>query len=100
MHGLNGGLFMRFSRRVWLPATLLLAASGCATHTSRPERVPITLSQPTPLQRPATVHGRRLVRAARPAPATVAIPSQAQKDETERLFREFVDWQGAHDGSP
>lgn len=103
MDGLNDGLSMRLGPRAWLIAVrlpVLLAMSGCVAHLSRPELMPITLSQPTPLQRSAPVHARRTMRTARPVPPVPAILNEAQTEEKERLFRGFVDWQGAQHSGP
>ncbi len=76
---------------------MLLATSGCVAN--RPLPALITLSQPAPLLRPAP-HARRVTRVANPAPPNASVLSEAQTAEKERLFRSFVDWQGAQDNAP
>ena len=83
-----------------LLAPMLLATFGCIRRLPTPELTPTTLSLRTPLQRPASVNGRRVNHAARPPPPTAAMRSEAQTAEKERLFRGFVDWQGTQEASP
>jgi hypothetical protein len=78
---------------------MLLATSGCVANLLPPAPIPITLSQPAPLQRPA-LHTRRVTRAAHLAPPNASGLSEAQTAEKEKLFRSFVDWQGAQDNAP
>lgn len=107
MNGLNDGLSMRLGRSawriaIWLP--MLLATSGCIANLPQSAPTPIILSQPVPLQRPAP-HARHVARAAHLALPTEALPtesvlSEEQTAEKERLFRSFIDWQGAQDNAP
>lgn len=88
------------------PLSMLLAVLGCTAQPPQPKLVPITLSQAAVPQRPAPAHRRRIARTAHPAaPAVVVLPAtpafnKAQTEEKERLFRGFVDWQGAQDTLP
>jgi len=97
------GFLMRFGPGICfvvVPVTMLLLTSGCMSHLPLPEPTPTTLSQQVPPQRSVPVHGRRVNHAARPVPPGAPAISKAQMTEEEKLFRGFVDWQGAQDAGP
>lgn len=86
----------------WLAlCSLLLALPACTGVRSRiePARVehgPISAAQKGRPQRVAR-HNRPTARTARAVPPIVVMGTDA--DEKERLFRGFVEWQGAQDAA-
>ena len=85
-----------FRAMAWLVPCLLLALAACTGASPRTGHSPASSAQRAGPQRIAH-QARPTVRIARAAPPVAATPIDA--DEKERLFRGFVEWQGAQDAA-
>ena len=86
-----------FRVMTWLvPCSLLLALSACVGASPQAGHGLALFAQKTRPQRIAH-HGRPAARAARAVPTVAATVTDA--DEKERLFQDFVEWQGAQDAA-
>ncbi len=85
----------------WLALYSLLAALPACTGAPPRADHPQTVNSPPPVQKaqPQRVarHSRPLARIVRPVPPIIV--TGTDDDEKERLFRGFVEWQGAQDAA-
>lgn len=82
---------------------LLLAAAACTGRQLRPELYDAASGHGAAPARLVHAHPRRTAHAAKRVPSVVAVSVDADvladADEKERLFRGFIDWQGAQPGA-
>jgi len=76
---------------------LLLAAAACTGRQLRPELYDAASGHGAASARLVHAHPRRTAHAAKRVPSVNAVSADA--DEKERLFRSFIDWQGAQPGA-